>query len=113
MTSGPCSNGHSETPRTVDDAPALVSGPRAHSGRDESSHDKSGTEGATIDSEAQNGLELTDPRTLEMLVCPLTKATLEYDGAHHELISRRANLAYPLRCGVPLLTREAARSLDR
>jgi uncharacterized protein len=54
----------------------------------------------------------TDPRTLELLVCPLTKTTLEYDEARQELISRRANLAYPIRSGVPLLTREAARNLD-
>jgi hypothetical protein len=56
--------------------------------------------------------ERTEPRTLELLVCPLTKATLDYDEPRQELISRRANLAYPIRCGVPLLTREAARSLD-
>jgi uncharacterized protein YbaR (Trm112 family) len=65
--------------------------------------------------EAADGAPLpdrTDRRTLEMLICPLTKATLEYDDANHELISRRANLAYPIRFGVPLLTREAARSLD-
>lgn len=54
----------------------------------------------------------TDPRLLEFLVCPLTRTTLEYDEARQELISRRANLAYPIRCGVPLLTRDAARNLD-
>ena len=53
-----------------------------------------------------------DPKSLELLVCPLTKATLEYDEARQELISRRANLAYPIRSGVPLLTRDAARNLD-
>jgi uncharacterized protein len=37
---------------------------------------------------------------------------LEYDEPRQELISRRANLAYPIRSGVPLLTREAARNLD-
>jgi uncharacterized protein len=57
--------------------------------------------------------ERSDPRSLEMLVCPLTKTTLEYDEARQELISRRANLAYPIRSGVPILTREAARSLDQ
>lgn len=54
----------------------------------------------------------TEPRTLELLVCPLTKTILEYDELRQELISRRANLAYPIRSGVPLLTREAARNLD-
>ena len=56
--------------------------------------------------------ERTDPRLLEFLVCPLTRTTLEYDAERQELISRRANLAYPIRCGVPLLTRDAARNLD-
>ena len=56
--------------------------------------------------------ERCDPRVLELLVCPLTKTILEYDEPRQELISRRANLAYPIRSGVPLLTREAARNLD-
>lgn len=54
----------------------------------------------------------TDVKALELLVCPLTKAVLEYDAVRQELVSRRANLAYPIRSGVPLLTREAARNLD-
>ncbi len=53
-----------------------------------------------------------DRKLLELLVCPLTKGPLEYDAARNELISRRAHLAYPVRSGVPLMTREAARSLD-
>lgn len=56
--------------------------------------------------------ERTDPRLLELLVCPLTQTTLEYDEPEQELISRRANLAYPIRNGVPILTRDAARNLD-
>lgn len=55
--------------------------------------------------------ERTEPRCLELLICPLTKTVLEYDEQRQELISRRANLAYPIRSGVPLLTREAARNL--
>jgi len=53
-----------------------------------------------------------DPKLLEILVCPLTKTTLEYDAAARELISRAAGLAYPIHNGVPLMTVEAARSLD-
>ena len=53
-----------------------------------------------------------DPKLLEILVCPLTKTTLEYDAAAQELISRAAGLAYPIRDGVPLMTVEAARPLD-
>lgn len=53
-----------------------------------------------------------DPRLLEILVCPLTKTTLEYDRERQELISRAARLAFPIRDGVPLMTVEAARKLD-
>lgn len=53
-----------------------------------------------------------DPKLLEILVCPLTKTTLEYDAAAQELISRAAGLAYPIRDGVPLMTVEEARRLD-
>ena len=41
-----------------------------------------------------------DPRLLEILVCPLTKTTLEYDRTRQELISRSAKLAYPIRDGI-------------
>lgn len=56
--------------------------------------------------------EETGRRLLELLVCPLTKGPLEYDRARQELISRKARLAFPIRNGVPLMTAEAARSLD-
>jgi len=53
-----------------------------------------------------------DPRLLEVLVCPLTHTTLEYDKARGELVSRAANLAYPIRDGVPIMLPEEARDLD-
>ena len=53
-----------------------------------------------------------DPRLLEILVCPLTKTTLEYDAARQELISRAAHLAYPIRDGIPILLPEEARKTD-
>ena len=53
-----------------------------------------------------------DPKLLEILVCPLTKDTLEYDAAHQELISKAAGLAYPIRDGIPIMLPEEARSLD-
>ena len=56
--------------------------------------------------------ELADPRLLELLVCPLTKGPLTYDAAAQELISPKGRVAYPIRNGVPLMTAEAARSLD-
>jgi uncharacterized protein YbaR (Trm112 family) len=49
---------------------------------------------------------------LEILVCPLTKTTLEYDAKAQELISRAARLAYPIRNGVPHMLPSEARSLD-
>ena len=53
-----------------------------------------------------------DPRLLEILVCPLTKTTLEYDADKQELISRAARLAYPIRDGIPIMLPEEARKLD-
>ena len=53
-----------------------------------------------------------DPRLLEILVCPLTKTTLEYDVQRQELISRAAKLAYPIRDGIPIMLPEEARPID-
>jgi hypothetical protein len=53
-----------------------------------------------------------DPRLLEILVCPLTKTTLEYDREAQELISRKARLAYPIRDGIPIMLADEARSID-
>ncbi|MBN8940672.1 MAG: Trm112 family protein [Rhizobiales bacterium] len=52
-----------------------------------------------------------DPRLLEVLVCPVTKATLDYDAEANELISRAARLAYPIRDGIPIMLPEEARPL--
>jgi len=53
-----------------------------------------------------------DPKLLEILVCPLTRGTLEYDASRQELISREAKLAYPIRDGIPIMLPEEARRLD-
>ena len=60
-------------------------------------------------SEAKAGV---DPKLLEILVCPVTKETLEYDAAAQELISRKAGLAYPIRAGIPIMLPDEARQLD-
>jgi uncharacterized protein YbaR (Trm112 family) len=52
-----------------------------------------------------------DPRLLEILVCPLTKAPLRYDRAAQELISDEAGLAYPIRDGIPIMLIDEARQL--
>ena len=54
----------------------------------------------------------TDPRLLELLVCPVTRAELYYDAARQELVSRAAKLAYPIRDGVPIMLPEEARKID-
>ena len=53
-----------------------------------------------------------DPKLLEILVCPLTKATLHYDAEAQELISRPAKLAYPIRDGIPIMLPEEARPIE-
>ena len=52
-----------------------------------------------------------DPRLLEVLVCPVTRAPLTYDRARQELVSKAARLAYPVRDGVPVMLPEEARAL--
>lgn len=52
-----------------------------------------------------------DPKLLEILVCPLTKQSLKYDAQSQELISERAQLAYPIRDGIPIMLVEEAREL--
>lgn len=53
-----------------------------------------------------------DPRLLDLLVCPLTKATLRYDRTRNELVSEQAGLAYPIRDGIPIMLVEEARPID-
>lgn len=49
---------------------------------------------------------------LEILVCPVTRETLEYDANAGELVSRAAGLAFPVRDGIPILLVDEARELD-
>lgn len=55
--------------------------------------------------------KVVDPKLLEILVCPLTKATLVYDKDAQELISKEAGLAYPIRDGIPIMLPDEARKL--
>ncbi|MBR7617949.1 Trm112 family protein [Phenylobacterium sp. 20VBR1] len=52
-----------------------------------------------------------DPRLLEILVCPVTHGPLTYDREKAELVSKSANLAYPIRDGVPIMLPEEAREI--
>ncbi|MEQ8433053.1 MAG: Trm112 family protein [Oceanicaulis sp.] len=53
-----------------------------------------------------------DPKLLEILVCPVTRAPLVYDRKARELVSKQAGLAFPIREGVPIMLPEEARQLD-
>lgn len=58
-------------------------------------------------------MSTVDPKLLEILVCPLTKAPLRYDAKAQELISDQAKLAYPIRDGIPIMLVDEARSLEK
>jgi hypothetical protein len=54
----------------------------------------------------------TDPKLLEILVCPISKGPLVYDCDNQELISESARLAYPIKQGIPIMLPDEARHLD-
>ncbi len=54
---------------------------------------------------------LFDRKMLEALMCPRTHATLSYDAARQELVSKSAGLAYPIRNGIPVMLPDEARVL--
>lgn len=53
-----------------------------------------------------------DPRMLEALICPQTHNRLEYDAENQELVSKSANLAFPIRNGIPVMLIDEARALE-
>jgi len=53
-----------------------------------------------------------DRHMLEALVCPQTQTVLEYDAEAQELVSKAANLAFPIRNGIPVMLVDEARKLD-
>lgn len=53
-----------------------------------------------------------DKKLLDILVCPVCKAPLVYDGTNNELVCRAERLAYPIRDEVPVMIEEEARSLS-
>jgi uncharacterized protein len=53
-----------------------------------------------------------DKNLLSILVCPVSKAPLEYDKDKQELICRASGLAYPIRDGIPVMLETEARQLD-
>jgi hypothetical protein len=61
---------------------------------------------------AINPRHVVDIKTLEMLVCPLTKTRLSLSADGAELVSVAAHLAFPIREGVPMLSLDEAREVD-
>lgn len=53
-----------------------------------------------------------DRKMLEALICPQTQGRLRYDADKQELISESANLAFPVRNGIPIMLVDEARALD-
>ncbi len=54
---------------------------------------------------------MLDKKLLEILVCPVTKAPLEYDEQAQELVCKASGLAYPIRDGIPVMLESETRLL--
>lgn len=54
---------------------------------------------------------MLDQKLLSILVCPVTKAPLEFDAEKNELICRASGLAYPIRDDIPVMLESEARPL--
>ena len=53
-----------------------------------------------------------DKRLLDILVCPVSKAPLEWRADRQELWCKASRLAYPVRDGIPVMLEEEARPLS-
>ena len=53
-----------------------------------------------------------DAKLLELLVCPVSKASLTYRKEADELWCRASGLAYPIRDGIPVMLESEARQLS-
>jgi len=53
-----------------------------------------------------------DKKLLDILVCPVSKAPVEWDRAKNELICRSSGLAYPIKDGIPVMLETEARTLS-
>ena len=53
-----------------------------------------------------------DKELLSILVCPVSKAPLEYNSQTNELVCRASGLAYPIRDDIPVMLEAEARALD-
>ena len=55
---------------------------------------------------------MLDNKLLDILVCPLCKAKIDYDKKNNELICQKCKLAYPIDEDIPVLLIDSARQLD-
>ncbi len=53
-----------------------------------------------------------DKKLLNLLVCPVTKGSLQYDKDKQELISTSSGLAYLVRDDIPVMLETEARELS-
>ncbi len=54
---------------------------------------------------------MIDEKLLSILVCPVSKAPVEYDQEKEELVCKASGLAYPVRDGIPVMLESEARQL--
>ena len=52
-----------------------------------------------------------DARLLDILVCPICKANLEYRKSASELVCKPCKLAFPVRDDIPVMLQDEARQL--
>ena len=55
---------------------------------------------------------MIDNKLLSILVCPVSKAPVEYDQENDELVCKASGLAYPVRDGIPVMLESEARKLS-
>ena len=53
-----------------------------------------------------------DKKLLDILVCPVSKAPVEFNAETNELICRASGLAYPIRDDIPVMLENEARTLS-
>ena len=54
---------------------------------------------------------MIDKKLLAILVCPVSKAPLDYDEENQELVCKASGLAYPVRDGIPVMLETESRQL--
>ncbi|MGS2716984.1 Trm112 family protein [Eionea flava] len=53
-----------------------------------------------------------DKKLIDVLVCPVTKSSLQYDKENQELISVASGISYPIRDEIPVMLESESRTLS-